>query len=100
MVNFMPIGGLLFNRPKASSRRPHLPDCPNLLASSQGGYSLVSAHVLWAGADGKWSAALDASNLGDKLYYLSMFNQLSSFGTLTGQPAEPRNFMFSVKYSF
>jgi iron complex outermembrane receptor protein len=75
-------------------------DPQNLLASSQGGFSLINAHLLWAGADGKFSAALDANNVGNKLYYVSKFNQLSSFGILTGQPAEPRNFLVSLKYAF
>jgi iron complex outermembrane recepter protein len=75
-------------------------DPANLLASSEGGYSVVNGHLLWAGQDGKWSAAFDINNLGNKLYYVSMFNQLSSFGILTGQPAEPRSYLFSVKYSF
>src|SRR3569833_1914800 len=75
-------------------------DPRNLLASSQGGYSLINAHLLWAAADGRFSAAFDANNVGNKLYYVSMFNQLSSFGILTGQPAEPRNFLVSLKYAF
>ena len=75
-------------------------DPRNLLASSQGGFSLINAHLMWAGADGKLSAALDANNVGNKLYYLSKFNQLASFGILTGQPAEPRNFRVSLKYAF
>jgi iron complex outermembrane recepter protein len=75
-------------------------DPQNLLASSQGGYSLMNAHLLWASEGGKWSASIDANNLTNKLYYLSMFNQLSSFGILTGQPAEPRNYLASIKYSF
>jgi hypothetical protein len=29
-----------------------------------------------------------------------MFNQLSSFGILTGQPGMPRNVMVSLKYTF
>jgi iron complex outermembrane recepter protein len=75
-------------------------DPQNLLASSQGGFSLINAHLAWAGADGKFSANLDANNVGNKLYYVSKFNQLASFGILTGQPAEPRNFLVSLKYAF
>jgi iron complex outermembrane receptor protein len=51
-------------------------------------------------ADGKWSATLDVNNLTNKLYYLSKFNQLSSFGILTGQPGMPRNMLFTVKYTY
>lgn len=75
-------------------------DPQNLLASSQGGYALLNGHVTWQRASGKLSATIDVNNLTNKLYYLSMFNQLQSFGILTGQPGEPRNVMASLKYSF
>lgn len=75
-------------------------DPQNLLASSQGGYALLNGHLMYAARDGKWTAALDVNNLTGKLYYLSMFNQLSSFGILTGQPGMPRNVLVSLKYSF
>jgi iron complex outermembrane recepter protein len=75
-------------------------DPQNLTASSQGGYSLVNTHLLYAPLDGKWTATLDVNNVTNKLYYLSMFNQLSSFGILTGQPGMPRNVMVSLKYTF
>ena len=75
-------------------------DPQNLTASSQGGYSLLNTHLLYAPLDGKWTATLDVNNVTNKLYYLSMFNQLSSFGILTGQPGMPRNVMVSLKYTF
>jgi iron complex outermembrane receptor protein len=75
-------------------------DPQNLQASSQGGYTLVNGHLTYAPLDGKWTATLDVNNLTNKLYYLSMFNQLTSFGILTGQPGMPRNVLVSLKYSF
>jgi iron complex outermembrane receptor protein len=75
-------------------------DPQNLLASSQGGYSLTNTHLTYAPLDGKWTATVDVNNVTNKLYYLSMFNQLSSFGILTGQPAMPRNVLVSLKYTF
>jgi iron complex outermembrane recepter protein len=75
-------------------------DPQNLLASSEGGYTLVNGHLLWERASGKLSATLDVNNVTNKLYYLSMFNQLKSYGILTGQPGEPRNVMVSLKYTF
>jgi iron complex outermembrane recepter protein len=75
-------------------------DPQNLLASSQGGYSLLNGHMTYAPLEGKWTTTLDVNNLTNKLYYLSMFNQLSSFGILTGQPGMPRNVMLSAKYTF
>jgi iron complex outermembrane recepter protein len=75
-------------------------DPQNLTTSSQGGYSLMNGHITYAPLDGKWTTTLDVNNLTNKLYYLSMFNQLSSFGILTGQPGMPRNVLLSAKYTF
>jgi iron complex outermembrane recepter protein len=75
-------------------------DPQNLVTSSQGGYALLNSHLMYAPLDGKWTATLDVNNVTNKLYYLSMFNQLSSFGILTGQPAMPRNVLVSLKYTF
>jgi iron complex outermembrane receptor protein len=75
-------------------------DPQNLIASSQGGYSLMNGHLTYAPAEGKWTTTLDVNNLTNKLYYMSMFNQLASFGILTGQPGMPRNVLLSAKYTF
>lgn len=75
-------------------------DPQNLVTSSQGGYTLLNGHMTYAPLDGKWTTTLDVNNLTNKLYYLSEFNQLTSFGILTGQPAIPRNVMLSAKYTF
>ena len=75
-------------------------DPHNILPSSQAGYGLLNAHLTWTNSGGEWAAALDVNNLTDKLYYLSKFNQLASFGILTGQPGEPRTFIVSVKRTF
>jgi iron complex outermembrane recepter protein len=75
-------------------------DAQNLLASSQGGYGIMNGHVTWVPAKGKWQLSVDVNNALNKLYYLSMFNNLHSFGLLTGQPAEPRTVFASVKYAF
>jgi iron complex outermembrane recepter protein len=75
-------------------------DPQNLVASSQGGYALLNGHMMYTPNEGKWTANLDVNNLTNKLYYLSMFNQLSSFGILTGQPGMPRNVLATLKYTF
>ena len=75
-------------------------DPQNLLASSQGGYAIVNGHVTWLTSARKVSFTADVYNLTNKLYYLSMFNTLTSYGVLTGQPGEPRSFLVSVKYTF
>jgi iron complex outermembrane receptor protein len=75
-------------------------DPQNLLASSQGGYSVLNGHLTWMRASGKLSVVVDVNNMTNRLYYLSMFNSLKAYGILTGQPAEPRNVLASLKYNF
>jgi iron complex outermembrane recepter protein len=74
-------------------------DPHNIVQSSQGGYGLVNGHLISAPVEGKWQVRLDVNNLTNKLYYLSMFNQLGSFGMLTGQPGMPRNVLVSLRYT-
>jgi iron complex outermembrane recepter protein len=75
-------------------------DPQNLLESSQGGYGVTNGHLTWAPPSAKWSATLEVNNMFNKLYYLNMANSLKSFGFLTGEPAEPRTMLLSVKYMF
>ncbi|HEY0341604.1 MAG TPA: hypothetical protein VGC34_12415, partial [Steroidobacteraceae bacterium] len=94
------VGGTLTPRLDANYQSRIYFDPQNLLASSQGGYSILNGHLTWLRASGKLSATVDVNNLTNKLYYLSMFNQLKSYGILTGQPGEPRNVLASLKYTF
>ena len=64
------------------------------------GYQMANARVTWRAADGKWEAAVLASNLFDKLYYLSVFDLLSSSGSKYGTPGAPREFSLQVKKKF
>jgi iron complex outermembrane recepter protein len=75
-------------------------DPQNLLASSQGPYGVMNGHLTWTSDSGKWSAVGDVNNVTNKLYYLNMANSLKSFGFLTGEPAEPRTFLISLRYNF
>jgi outer membrane receptor protein involved in Fe transport len=40
------------------------------------------------------------NNATNKLYYLNMANSLRSFGFLTGEPAQPRSVLVSLRYNF
>jgi iron complex outermembrane receptor protein len=92
--------GTLTPRVDASYQSRVYFDPQNLLASSQGGYATLNGHLIWHHPAGKLSVIVDVNNATNKLYYESMFNQLRSFGILTGQPAEPRKVLASVKYEF
>jgi iron complex outermembrane receptor protein len=75
-------------------------DPQNLLASSQGPYGVMNAHLTWNSENAKWSTAVDVNNATNKLYYLNMANSLRSFGFLTGEPAQPRSVLVSLRYNF
>jgi iron complex outermembrane receptor protein len=75
-------------------------DPQNLLASSQGPYGVLNAHLIWSTENAKWTAAIDVNNATNKLYYLNMANSLKSFGFLTGEPSEPRTVLLSLRYNF
>jgi len=64
------------------------------------GYHMANARVTWRAADGKWEAAVLASNMFDKLYYVSVFDLLSSSGSKYGTPGAPREFQLQVKKKF
>jgi hypothetical protein len=43
---------------------------------------------------------LFASNLANKMYYVTERNQLATYDVVMGQPGRPREFLFTVKKSF
>ena len=65
-------------------------------------YTLVNARLVWQSTEGAWETALEVTNLTDKLYYLTLFDQhqASSVGQVTAQPGYPRMWGVTVKRSF
>ena len=65
--------------------------------SSQGDYGLTNLHMIYRSQSGKWRAQLDVMNATNKLYYLYKFGStLASNGYMSGEPGQPRTFMFTV----
>lgn len=64
------------------------------------GYHMLNARVTYKAPDGKWEAALIGSNLTDKLYYISVFDLLSSSGAKYGTPGAPRSFIAELSKKF
>lgn len=64
-------------------------------------YELLNARVQWTSPDGGWQAALGASNLTDKKYFLNKFD-LTTFGqpTTEGQPGAPREWYLTMTRNF
>ena len=63
------------------------------------GYALVNARVTWKSADHSWQAALEVTNLTDKVYYLTQFDlgEAGLPGYVAGQPGMGREFAISVR---
>ena len=60
----------------------------------------ANAHLTWKDKDALWSASLSINNLTDKLYYTTLFDNHSSVGYVSGQPAMPRNYALTLKRNF
>jgi iron complex outermembrane receptor protein len=63
-------------------------------------YTLANARVTWRAPDEKWEAALEATNLTDKYYFLSRTDQFAGAGHSDGQPGRPREWAVTVKRKF
>jgi iron complex outermembrane receptor protein len=63
-------------------------------------YSVINGRLTWQSADGKWQASLEGTNLGDKYYYLTVFDLMEGAGVVNGQPSRPREWAFTIKRSW
>lgn len=64
------------------------------------GYTLVNGRLTWRSTDETWEAALESTNLTDKLYYVSNFDQFFSSGTVNYSPGPPRLWAITFKRYF
>jgi len=93
-------GGVLTPRADYTYQSIVYNDQQNMAISAQGGYGLLDARISWEAPRGGWQASLYAYNLTDKLYYVTIFNGLSTYDSVNGQPGQPRTFLFTVRKSF
>ena len=63
-------------------------------------YELVNARLTWKDGKGSWEGALEVTNLTDKYYFLTRFDQFTTTGVTDGQPGRPREFAVTVKKKF
>lgn len=64
------------------------------------GRTLLNANLAWRSADDTWSVVLQVSNLTNKVYYNSIFDNRGSNNTVTGFPGAPREWAVTVKRTF
>jgi iron complex outermembrane receptor protein len=60
----------------------------------------LNARITWRNKDASWQAALNVTNVTDKLYYLTLFDTHTSAGYVNAQPAMPREWSVTVKHNF
>ena len=61
---------------------------------------MFNGRLTYQTADRDWSLALSVTNLFDKFYYLTKFDNSGLFGTVSGTPARPREWALTVKRRF
>lgn len=64
-------------------------------------YALANARLTWRNADGDLDVSLEVTNLFDKYYLLTLYDQtVGGQGYVSGQPGRPREWAVNVKKKF
>src|SRR5262249_51175126 len=64
-------------------------------------HGILNARIAWDAPVGGWEAAFAITNVTDHKYFYNMFNLAAfGFGTVTGNPAPPREVAFTIRKSF
>lgn len=63
-------------------------------------YGVGNARLIWRSGEGDWEAALEATNITDKYYFVTRFDQYTTTGVTDGQPGRPREYALTVKRKF
>lgn len=64
-------------------------------------HGILDGRITWEAPTGGWQVSLAGTNLTDKRYFYDMFNLAAfGFGTVTGNPAPPREWSITLRKSF
>ena len=64
-------------------------------------HGILDGRITWEAPTGGWQVSLAGTNLTDKRYFYDMFNLAAfGFGTVTGNPAPPREWSITLKKAF
>lgn len=63
-------------------------------------YTLANARVTWRNDKRDLESSLEVTNVTNKYYFLTRFDQYTTTGVTDGQPGHPREFALSVKKKF
>jgi iron complex outermembrane receptor protein len=68
--------------------------------TTQNGYTLVNASLIWRDMDDKWQVAFAVNNLTDKEYYVTKTDGRTGFGGARGSVGTPLQWTVSVRRNF
>ncbi|MGV3482156.1 MAG: TonB-dependent receptor, partial [Sphingobium sp.] len=66
----------------------------------QRAYALLSGHIDWESADGRWNASIWGKNLANKFYFTSRVDLLAGFGFDYNHVGAPRTYGITVGTRF
>lgn len=72
----------------------------NRLAQFLPAFTIANARLTWRNEDRDLSVALEVTNLTDKYYFYSVFDQRNNNGGRIGAPARPREWALTVRKEF
>lgn len=72
----------------------------NIPRLKQGSYALLSGHIDWESANGRWNASVWGKNLTNKFYFTSRVDLLAGFGFDYNHVAAPRTYGITVGTKF
>ncbi|HEY4214778.1 MAG TPA: TonB-dependent receptor [Steroidobacteraceae bacterium] len=98
----VPLGalGTLTPRVDASYQGDMYANGANAATNRIATYTLANARLTWRNPGGSWESSFEVTNLTDKYYYLTRFDQYTITGLSSGQPGRPREWALTVKRKF
>lgn len=63
-------------------------------------YTVANARLMWRSASATWDAALEVTNLGNRIYYTNAIDFRSIGGAASGVIAPPREWGLSLRHNF
>lgn len=92
--------GQISSRVDWSYRSSHFKDAINTPEIRQSAYSLVNASLSYRSEDDGWGLTAGVTNLFDKDYLVSGYNDLTTIGVVTGTFARPREWFINASIGF
>jgi iron complex outermembrane receptor protein len=63
-------------------------------------YTVANARLTWESPSEDWEASLEITNLTEEFYFLNIFEQYDSSGTVAGTPGLPRMWAITLRRNF